>query len=451
MSMNMLKTLTLCWCVSLLQSGSVSHANERESQPPNVVMILADDLGIECLSAYGGRSHQTPHIDTLADQGMRFTRCFSNPTCSPSRATLLTGRYSCQHGVKQVIWREKEHADLYLRTSHPSFARQLQASGYATAIAGKWQLSFLHQRNTIRDLGFDTYQCWQIYDQQLAKTRRFHQPHLIRDGKIIADQIEDRYGPDVNTDFLIDFIQTNAETRKPFLAYYTCLLPHYPWVPTPDSKEKDYELSDTEGIGDPRYFPDMVRYLDKNIGRIMKAIADSAAAENTILIFLADNGTDRRLKNRWGENKTIAGGKGTMTDRGTHVPLIIRWPGKIDPGTTCDDLVDFTDLMPTLCELTGAALPGEIIHGRSFAPQLFGQAGTPRDWVHIQDYEKRHVRNQNYIYTNNGQLRPVVKIWQEPAQPIKQPSSAAERAAMEQLADAFSQIGDCPSTDDAAR
>jgi arylsulfatase A-like enzyme len=122
--------------------------------------------------------------------------------------------------------------------------------------------------------------------------------------------------------------------------------------------------------------------------------------------------------------------------------LIIRWPGKVAAGATCDDLVDFTDLMPTLCELTGAALPDEAIHGRSFAPQLLGHASTPRDWVHIQDYEKRYVRSRDYIYTNEGQLRPVVKIWQEPAPPIKQPSAAIEQAAIEQLDAALSQLGD---------
>jgi len=434
--------LAFCLSLWLAQAAAAAPAQPTGKTPPNIVIILADDLGLECLSAYGGRSHETPNLDRLAEQGMRLTHCFSNPTCSPSRATLLTGRYSFRHGVKRVIWHETRHADLYLSTDQPSFARQLQASGYATAIAGKWQLSFLHERNTIKNLGFDTYQCWQIYDEKLEKTRRFHQPHLLRDGKLIADPIKDRYGPDVNARFLIDFIQRNAEQNQPFIAYYTCLLPHYPWVPTPDSTDQRDPLEDTEGIGDPRFFPDMVRYLDKNVGRIMKAIDESPAADNTILIFLADNGTDQRLKNRWRGNRWVAGGKGTMTDRGTRVPFIIRWPGRIAPGTTCGDLVDFTDLMPTLCELTGAPLPEAPIHGRSFAPQLLGRPGNPRNWVYIQDHDKRQLRGREHILTHTGELRPVTELWRAPAKPIARPYTPAEQDAVRQLEAAFKQLAE---------
>ena len=185
-------------------------ATAAESSRPNIVFVLADDLGIECLSSYGGTSHQTPNIDKLATQGMRFTHCFSNPYCSPSRASLLTGRYPFKNGLTEVIFSEQAHANTYLHTDQPSFARQLKHAGYTTAIAGKWQLTFLHQRNTIADFGFDQYQCWQIFRDDKSKTRRFHTPHFNRNGTVIADEIKDRYGPDVNVEFLIDFIKANA-------------------------------------------------------------------------------------------------------------------------------------------------------------------------------------------------------------------------------------------------
>ena len=417
-------------------SKAVGDAGSR----PNIVVILADDLGIECLSSYGG-NHHTPNIDKLAMQGMRFTHCFSNPYCSPSRANLLTGRYPFMNGLTEVIFDERAHANTYLHTDQPSFARQLKQAGYTTAIAGKWQLSFLHQRNTIADFGFDQYQCWQIFRSDKSKTTRFHQPHFNRNGNIIADEISGRYGPEVNAEFLINFIKTNAATDKPFLAYYTSLLPHFPWVPTPDSKDQSYQLPNATHKGNPKFFPDMVTYLDRNVGRIMQTLEQTDIDDNTAVIFLADNGTDRDLKNQWGDEKVIAGGKGTMTDRGTHVPLIVRWPKHIQAGSTCDDLIDFSDLFPTLCDLAGAPLPREKIHGRSFLPQLLSNDGSPRAWVHVQDKGARHVRNKDYILNNKNQLRSVVEIWEPPAKPDQNKYPEKERAARLQLQAVFDALG----------
>jgi len=411
-----------------------------ETRKPNFVVILADDLGIECLSTYGGTAHDTPHLDRLAAQGMRFSHCFSNPLCSPSRATLLTGRYPLTNGLKIVIFDADRHAETYLHTDQPSFARQLKQVGYTTAIAGKWQLSFLHERNTVNDFGFDQYQCWQIFRNDESKTQRFQKPHFLRNGEIIAEEIVDRYGPDVNVEFLTDFIKTNAAKKKPFLAYYTCLLPHFPWVPTPDSEDKSCRPDSATGLGNPRYFPDLVKYMDKCVGRLMQTVDELGIADNTVFIFLADNGTDRRITNTWGDGKEIRGGKGSMTDRGTRVPLIVRWPGKIEAGSTCYDLIDFSDLCPTLCKLAGAPLPAAKIHGRSFVPQLLDKRGKPREWIHAQNGDARHVRNREYILTNRGQLRPVVEIWQPPAQSNQNKHPEKEVAARKALQAALDSV-----------
>jgi arylsulfatase A len=420
--------------------GLATEVSAGPEHKPNIAVILADDLGIECLSSYGGTSHTTPNIDRLGTQGMRFTHCFSNPYCSPSRASLLTGRYPFKNGLKEVIFSEQTHANTYLRTDQPSFARQLKQAGYATAIAGKWQLAFLHQRNTVQDFGFDQYQCWQIFRADKSKTRRFHTPYFNRNGTVIAEEIKDRFGPDVNVEFLIEFIKANAAMDKPFLAYYTSLLPHFPWVPTPDSEDQDYQLPKATHKGNPEFFPDMVTYLDKNVGRLMQTLEELGIADNTVLIFLADNGTDRDLENQWGDGKTIKGGKGTMTDRGTHVPLIVRWPTHIKAGSTCDDLIDFSDLFPTLCELSGAPLPKEKLHGRSFLPQLLSNPGEPREWVHVQDKESRHIRNKEYILNNQNELRPVVEIWESPARANQNKHPEKERAARKKLQAAFEDL-----------
>ena len=130
-----------------------------------------------------------------------------------------------------------------------------------------------------------------------------------------------------------------------------------------------------------------------------------------------------------------------MTDRGTRVPLIVRWPGNIQPGGTCGDLVDLSDFFPTLCELTGAKLPEQPLHGRSFAPQLLGKPGQPRGWIHIQDGGERQVRNRDYSLDNKGQLRRVVELWQDPAKADENLDPEKEAAARASLQAAFQSLG----------
>lgn len=410
------------------------------TEKPNVLFILADDLGVECLSAYGGISHKTPNIDRLAREGMRFSNCFSHPYCSPSRGSLLTGRYPFQNGLKTVL-HSKYQENIFLNPSQPSFPRQLKQRGYTTQIVGKWHVSLEHKHNTIREFGFDRYQTWCIFDENGRKTTRFWNPYLMRDDRIIADEIKDRYGPDVDLEYYLDFIKANAKEQKPFFAYYSTYLPHFPWEPTPDSREKTYRAPKPEHKGDPKYFPEMVAYFDKQIGIMLQTLDDLGIAENTIVIFLADNGTDTGLVNQWGEGKSIAGGKGTMTDRGTHVPLLVRWQGKIKAGSVCEDLIDLTDFLPTICELTGAKLPDQSIHGRSFAPQLFGKTGQPREWIHIQNLNNRQVRNNEYMLDNKDQLRRVVQVWEAHAKPNENRDPEKETAARKSLQAVLDSLG----------
>ncbi len=418
----------------------IAPASAADAPKPNIVIILADDLGVECLSAYGGKSLKTPNIDKLAVDGMRFTRCFSNPYCSPSRATLLTGRYPFKNGLKTVL-DTKDKEEIYLHPDQPSFARQLKQAGYATGLVGKWHMSLEHRHNTINEMGFDQYQTWRIFDDKGEKTTRYWTPYLLRNGTVIADQIKDRYGPDVDLEFYLDFIKSSAAKKQPFLAYYATCLPHFPWEPTPDSQDKSYRQPKTGHKGDPKYFPDMVAYLDKHVGQILQTLQDLGIADNTIVLFLADNGTDRDLVNNWGDGKTIHGGKGTMTDRGTHVPLIVRWPGQIKAATTCDDLIDFSDLFPTLCELSGTTMPRDEIHGRSFAPQLLGKPGQPREWIHIQHEGNRQVRSGQYMLNNKNQLRRVVELWEDPAKPDENRDPEKESTARKSLQSVFDTLG----------
>ncbi len=397
---------------------------------PNIVFILADDLGIECVGAYGGLSYRTPNLDKLAAGGVRFTHAFTNPLCSPTRAQVLTGRYPIHNGIKRVLFDFQKHREFLDPARETSFASLLRQAGYATAIAGKWQLSFLHERDTIRDFGFDEYQCWQIF-RDGEKTSRYADPTFRQNGRVIGPELRGRYGPDVNVDFLIDFMKRHRD--KPFLVYYTALLPHFPWEPTPDSGVALRAAADA--LGDPKYFPDMVAYLDKQVGRFLAALDELHLRERTLVVFLADNGTDRRIVSRWTDGKItrdVRGGKGTMTDAGARVPLIANWPGTIKPAVL-DDLVDSSDILPTLVELAGAPAPPRAINGRSFAPRLRGQPGNGRAWVHVQNMDQRWVRNREFHLANDSTLRPVVGIGEAHAEPIPKPYSPAHQAAWDAL------------------
>jgi arylsulfatase A len=174
----------------------------------------------------------------------------------------------------------------------------------------------------------------------------------------------------------------------------------------------------------------MVAYMDKLVGRMIDAVDDLGLSRRTLILFAADNGTQQPLTSRWGpDNRLVHGGKGRLTDTGTRVPLIARWTGRIESGTVCDDLVDFSDFLPTFAELAGAGSPPQRINGRSFLPQLLGRSGTPRTWVHVQDHDKRHVRSREWILTNGGELRPVVGLGRETAPPVKAPLTPEQRTA----------------------
>jgi len=421
-----------CFLALMLVSASFT-VGASAAQRPNIVLIMADDLGMECVQAYGGRSYQTPHIDRLAREGMRFTRCFANPYCSPSRAQLLTGRYPLHNGMRRVIYDPQRHREFLDPKQETGFANLLKSAGYKTAMAGKWQVSFLYERDTVRDFGFDEYQCWKIVDSAGTRNSRFAAPVFVRNGKTLEEELAGKYGPNVNAEFLIDFMRRNKE--RPFLVYYAMLLPHFPWEPTPHSDEP-LKKSPTR-MGDPKYFPDMVAYMDHLVGRIVKAVDDLSLSDNTIILFTADNGTQRGLKSKWSDGqttRTIVGGKGMLTDAGTHVPLVVRWPKHIKPGAKCEELVDLSDFLPTFVELVRAKLPEKRINGRSFLPQLLGKSSEPRQWVHIQDKGRRYVRSKRFMLFSDGKFLRVTPPGGK-AEKVTGPLSAdvqAEKAMLKQ-------------------
>jgi arylsulfatase A len=405
-------------------------AGQLKGSKPNIILIFADDLGIETLNAYGGHGVQTPHLDKLASNGMLFTHCFANPACSPSRAELLTGTYPSFNGITHVLTHWKD--DTYLDPKKfNSFANQLKNVGYATAVAGKWNISWLERNDTVKDFGFDEHGLWQMYDRDGVKRSRFYHPYFRINGSIEEESIADRFGPDVLADFMIDFMRRKKDA--PFLIYYPALLVHTPYIRVPGGPKTNV-LPDSKQKNGPECFPEMVEYLDKNVGRLVNAVDKLGISNNTIIIFCADNGTHHPVTSTWGKSSTkIKGGKMTMTDRGSRVPLIASWPGTIKPSTRCDNLVELADFLPTLLEIGSAPKPVQHLHGQSFVPQLLGKKEPSRQWVHIEYKSDRQIRTREWIYTSKGELTRVNELGSPENPPEKQGDHAVVRNEMKRI------------------
>jgi arylsulfatase A len=418
------------WEKSLKKKGARTPTGLLRRDKPNIVLIFADDLGIEALNAYGGRGVRTPHLDKLASNGMLFTHCFANPACSPSRAEIMTGTYPGFTGIKYVLthWKDDSYLD---PKQFNSFANQLKKAGYATAVAGKWNLSWLERNDTVKALGFDEHCLWQMYDRNGVKRSRFYKPYFRMNGKIEEESIADRFGPDVLADFMIDFMKRKKD--GPFLVYYPALLVHTPYIRVPGGPTAS-ALPDSEQKNGPECFPEMVEYLDKNVGRLVNAVDQLGISNNTIILFCADNGTHGPVTSIWGENSArIKGGKMTMTDRGSRVPLIVSWPGTIKPETQCDDLVELADFLPTFLDIASAPKPMQRVLGQSFLPQLMGEEAPSREWVHIEYKDDRHIRTKEWIYTDKGKLIRVNELGRPENRPQKQDDHADVRNEMKRI------------------
>lgn len=278
----------------------------------------------------------------------------------------------------------------------------LKQAGYATGIVGKWQLSGGFEGP--KHFGFDEYCLWQL-------TRR--PPRYANAGLEINGQEKDfshgEYGPDLVNDYALDFVTRHKD--HPFFLYYPMMLTHGPFQPTPDSQDWDPKAVGENVHQDKRHFGEMVTYMDKLLGKLVGRLDELGLRQRTLVLFLGDNGTGRGITSQMGD-VTVEGGKGTMTDNGTRVPLIANWPGVIPTGKVSRDLVDTTDFLPTLCEAAGAKLPEVKLDGRSFLPQLRGETGTPRTWLYCWyapnqgkiDPPRQFARDQRYKLFADGKF-----------------------------------------------
>jgi len=380
--------------------GSQPLNAERGNQRPNIVLIMADDLGYECIGAYGGTSYQTPIIDRLAREGLRVDHCYSQPLCTPSRVQLMTGMYNVRNYVKFGV----------LPRDQTTFAQLLKQSGYATCVVGKWQLG--KEPDSPQHAGFDESCLWQHTRGRTGpegNDSRYPNPLLEINGQP-REFTKGEYAPDIVSDFACDFIE--RKRNQPFLVYYPMILTHCPFWPTPDSADWDAASKGSATYkGAPKYFGDMVAYVDKMVGKIVDTLDEMGLRENTLLLFTGDNGTDMPVVSEM-DGRMVAGGKGATTDAGTRVPFIANWPNHINRGGVSSDLVDFSDFFPTLCQVANVKVPEELpIDGRSFLRQLRGEQGNSRDWIYswfsrdgVTSLAKEFARNQRYKLYLTGEF-----------------------------------------------
>ena len=370
------------------------------NRKPNIILIMSDDLGYEVIGANGGTSYKTPVIDGMADTGMRFANAHVMPLCTPTRVSLMTGKYNFRNYLGFGL----------IKPDEVHFGHLMSEAGYKTCISGKWQLysynppdqfpEWRSKGQKIEDAGFDEFCVWHPHHTE-EKGSRYKNPIIYQNGEFL-DDTEGKYGDDVFADYILDFMDRNQD--DPFFVYFPMAATHRPLEPTPDSPEfAEFDPPSNRTLGgrtwdelegwpdDAKFYRDMVEYHDKVIGRLIAGLERLGLREDTLIIYVGDNGSPVEVCSTMHEHTEVCGGKGMTNDRGTHVPLVCEWPGTIPPSVVQTDLVEVSDFLPTMFEAAGLEFPdGYIIDGRSFYPQLTGETGNPRDWMFFHFVPNNH-------------------------------------------------------------
>ena len=387
------------------------------AEQPNILFIMVDDLGKEWISSYGAEDITTPHIDALATGGMKFNNAYSMPQCTPSRVTLLTGKYpwrtgwvnhwdAPRWGVGYFDWKPKENT---------TFARLMNDLGYATCAAGKWQINdFRIEPQAMKKHGFDDWCMWTGYETGNRPSAERYQNAYVNTPEG-SKTYSGEFGPDVYADYLIDFMKQHKD--EPMCLYFPMALTHGPLVPTPDEPDATSPLDKHKA---------MVRYTDKLVGRLVTAVDELGIRENTIVIFTTDNGSGGSITGTL-DGVKVRGGKAKETESGVCEPFIVNCPGLVEAGTETDALTDFTDLLPTFVELAGGSVSDDLtVDGVSIAPIILGEStDSHREWIMAlghgpavldddgvrgkQDFATRVIRDKRFkVWVSNE--RAIIRL-----------------------------------------
>ena len=384
-------------CLLACADGLADTTGQASGQGlPNVLTIMVDDLGYGDLSCYGAEDARTPNIDRLAASGIRFTDFYANCcVCSPTRASLVSGRYPDRVGVPGVIRTHAENSWGYL-AEFPTIADMMHERGYQTVLIGKWHLG-LDSPNLPSERGFDLFRGFlcDMIDDYWKKTR--HGINYMRDN----DQPVDVPGhaTDVFTQWAVDYIASQAQNAKPWFLFLAYNAPHSPiqppqeWLDRVQQREPGISLKRAKLVA-------LVEHLDHGIGQVLEALAKSPDAANTMILFTSDNGGSIPHGSL---NGPLRGGKQDMYEGGVKVPTCIAWPGKIEPGQTTGFRAMTMDIYPTLCEAAGIPIDHEI-DGLSFLPLLEGKPIEPfeRPMFYVRREGGLRYQGQDYYGMRRG-------------------------------------------------
>lgn len=359
-------------CIFLGSTFSYPLRAQLNTDLPNILLIFTDDQGYHDVSYYGTKDLQTPHIDQIAEAGMRFDNFYANcPVCSPTRAALLTGRYQDYVGVPGVIRTYEDNNWGYLDPNATLLPEQLKMAGYHTALIGKWHLG-LESPNTPVERGFDYFHGWlgDMMDDYWT-----HRRHGINYMRLNGKQIDpEGHATDLFTNWSVDYIKSQAADNRPFFLYLAYNAPHFPvqppqkWLHRVKKREK--------GIDDTRAkLVAFIEHMDDGIGKVINALKESGQYDNTLIIFSSDNGGHLPSK---ANNGPLRDGKQSMYEGGLKVPTSMSWPDKIPAGSVSDQMNLSMDIYPTLLEVAGLE-PKQPIEGRSFLPVMLGEDATAEE------------------------------------------------------------------------
>lgn len=399
--------------LALAGSGGARTALAKPDRP-NIVFILADDLGYADVSCYGQRDFTTPHIDSLARDGMKFMQAYANSAvCSPTRLALITGRYQYHLplGLEEPLF-FLSPKNTGLPPAHPTLPSQLKKAGYATALVGKWHLGEGPDYGPLKS-GYDHFfgvlgGSADYFNHGAGTPRQAPLSSQLQDEDTPIDR--PGYLTDLLGDQAVRTIEGFAGSAQPFLLSLHFTAPHWPWEGPGDEAEsrRIKNLHDTDG-GSQATFTAMVQSMDDNIGKVLRALESHGLAQNTIVIFTSDNGGER-----YSDNGPFTGRKSELLEGGLRVPAIVRWPARIAPGAVSQQVTVTMDWMPTLLEAAGGqADPAYPMEGESQMPALTGAAPHPRKlfWRHTA-FSQRAVRDGDWKYlliNGNAFLFDVVK------------------------------------------
>jgi arylsulfatase A-like enzyme len=406
----------------VLAGARLGRSASAQSSKPNIVFILADDLGYADVSCYGQRDYTTPNLDRLATEGLRFTQGYSNsPDCSATRTALITGRYQARLpvGLEEPVT-PLSPRDVGLPPSHPTLPSLLKKVGYGTTLVGKWHLGYLPDFSPLKS-GYDHFfgilGCCADYFNHGADASRIYTTfpglaHQLHEQEVPVE----RHGYMTNLlgDRAVQTFETYVKSREPFLLSLHFTAPHSPWEGPDDEAEsrriRSSGFAHRDG-GTRKTYAAMVQSLDANIGRVLQALEATGLASNTIVVFTSDNGGER-FSDTW----PFSGMKGELLEGGLRIPVIARWPGRIAAGSVSDQVMATMDWLPTLLAAAGtspdAAYPSD---GEDLGPIMTGAASHPRKlYWRYKAASQRAARDGNWKYLRIAGNEFLFDVVQDP-------------------------------------